>query len=173
MLDHKLYKILIEVLDKKHFTQYPEDFSKRIIVQKTLYILTHGKDNRKLSLPYKWSFYLRGPYSSEIAHMIYYMNDYLPSLEENKSRIQLDEEEIKAISHFQDFRKALLSIDEEINEEDLFEIAATILYISEQIGNDINKITDKFEDFKPNLKQKISSDNFNKILDLMSQFNYI
>jgi len=165
MLDRKLYRI-INVLNKEYFYKYSVY---HIIVQKALYLLTHGKTNPKLTLPYKWSFYLRGPYSSEIAHMIYYMIDYLPSLD--KSRIQLDEEEIKAITHFQDFRKALLSIDEEINEEDLFEMITIIVYISEQVNR--SKIEQKFYEFKPELKNKISKKKFKIILNKLSEFGYI
>jgi len=163
MLDRKLYRI-INALNKEYFYQYSVY---HIIVQKALYLLTHGKTNPKLTLPYKWSFYLRGPYSSEIAHMIYYMNDYLPSLD--KSRIQLDEEEIKAITHFQDFNKEILGYYND--KEELFEMITIIVYISEQVNR--SKIEQKFNEFKPELKNKISKKKFKIILNKLSKFGYI
>ena len=102
MLDHKLYKIIIDTLGKAHFDNYPEDFSKRILVQKVLYLLTHGRANPKINLAYKWSFYLHGPYSSEIAHMIYYMNEFSTSSFSENQDI-LDEEEIESIDNFKGF----------------------------------------------------------------------
>ena len=50
MLDRKLYHIIVEALGEDFIKAYPEDFSKRIIVQKVLYLLTHGKSNLNIKL---------------------------------------------------------------------------------------------------------------------------
>ena len=175
MLDRKLYKIIIEALGKAHFDNYPEDFSKRILVQKVLYLLTHGRANPKISLSYKWSFYLHGPYSSEIAHMLYYMNDYSVLLADESEEIQnipnLEESEI--IANFKEFDKKIATFRYNLSKEDLYEMFATITYISEQVDYDKSRIEQKFGIFKPELKEKINSKDFDAILETMTEFNYI
>ena len=172
MLDHKLYKIIIDTLGKAHFDYYPEDFSKRILVQKVLYLLTHGKANPKIYLAYKWSFYLHGPYSSEIAHMIYYMNDFSSSMLV-ETQDNLDEQEIETINHFKEFDKKIAPFLNKLSKEDLYEMFATIIYISEQVEHDKSRIEQKFGIFKPELKEKIRSKDFDAILETMTEFSYI
>ncbi|MCF2138493.1 MAG: hypothetical protein K9W44_00390 [Candidatus Lokiarchaeota archaeon] len=173
MLDRKLYRIILDALNKEHFYKYPVKFSNRIIVQKTLYLLTHGRTNPKLSLAYKWNFYLRGPYSSEIAHMLYYMNDFSIVLEEGESQDILDEEEINVIKHFKEFKEKIDVLNNGILPEELFEMLATIVYISEQVDYDRSKIEQKFNEFKPELKSKINDEEFKIILNNLSEFGYI
>lgn len=177
MLDRKLYKIIIDTLGKAHFDYYPEDFSKRILVQKVLYLHTHGKTNPKISLPYRWSFYLHGPYSSEIAHMLYYMNDFSTLLADETEKTQdiLDPEENETITNFKAFDKKIskLNYQQHFSDEELFEMFATITYISEQVEYDKSRIDQKFKVFKPELREKINSKDFETILDTMKEFNYI
>lgn len=172
MLDRKLYKIIIDTLGKAHFDYYPEDFSKRILVQKVLYLLTHGKANPKLSLAYKWSFYLHGPYSSEIAHVLYDMNDFSTSLLVETQDI-LDVNEIESIKHFKEFDKKIAPFLNKLSKEDLYEMLATIIYISEQVEHDKSRIEQKFGIFKPELREKISSKDFDAILETMKESSYI
>jgi len=172
MLDRKLYKIIIDALGKVHFDYYPEDFSKRILVQKVLYLLTHGRANPKINLAYKWSFYLHGPYSSEIAHMLYYMNDFSISLLGEAQDI-LNDQEIESINHFKEFDKKIKPFLNKLSKEDLYEMFATITYISEQVEHDKSRIEQKFGIFKPELKDKIKSKDFDTILETMTEFNYI
>ena len=175
MLDRKLYKIIIDTLGKAHFDYYPKDFSKRILVQKVLYLHTHGKTNPKISLPYRWSFYLHGPYSSEIAHMLYYMNDFSTLLADETEKTQdiLNLEENEIIANFKVFDKKITTFCYNLSKEDLYEMFATITYISEQVDYDKSRIEQKFEVFKPELREKINSKDFETILDTMKEFNYI
>ena len=39
MLDNKLFQVVKDVLNEDYIFEYPEDFKKRMIVQKTLYLL--------------------------------------------------------------------------------------------------------------------------------------
>ncbi|QEE14797.1 hypothetical protein DSAG12_00614 [Promethearchaeum syntrophicum] len=172
MLDRKLYRIIIDTLGKAHFEYYPDNFSKRILVQKVLYLLTHGKANPKLHLAYKWSFYLHGPYSSEIAHMVYYMNDFSASLLDETQDI-LDKQEIEAINHFKEFDKETTPFLDKLSKEDLYEMFATITYISEQVDYNKTSIEQKFGIFKPELREKINMEDFDAILETMTEFNYI
>ncbi len=159
-------------MGKAYFKNYPEDFSKRILVQKVLYLLTHGKANPKMHLAYKWSFYLHGPYSSEIAHMLYYMNDFSTSLSDETHDI-LDHQERNTINHFKKFDKKITPFLSKLSKEDLYEMFATIAYISEQVGYDKPRIEQKFGIFKPELKEKIDTKDFDAILETMTEFNYI
>lgn len=172
MLDRKLYKIIIDTLGKAHFDYYPEDFSKRILVQKVLYLLTHGRANPKISLSYKWSFYLHGPYSSEIAHMLYYMNDFSETLAIETHTV-LDHQDVETINHFKEFDKKIASFHDTLSREELYEMFATIIYISEQVEHDKTRIEQKFGIFKPELRENISSKDFDAILETMIDFNYI
>ncbi len=172
MLDLKLYKIIIDALGKEYFDNYPEDFSKRILVQKVLYLLTHGRANPKITLAYKWTFYLHGPYSSEIAHVLYDMNDFSTSLLVETQNI-LNEPEIKSINHFKEFNEKIAPFHDYLSREELYEMFATIIYISEQVEHDKTRIEQKFGIFKPELREKISSKDFDAILETMKESSYI
>lgn len=177
MLDRKLYHIIVQALGEDFIKTYPDDFSKRIIVQKVLYLLTHGKSNLNITLPYQWSFYLYGPYSSEIAHMIYHINDFLRELDERP--LELEDNEKSVIQNFNKFKEV---IDEErhrnkdfqkIPEEQLYEIIATLIYASKQLGSNKNEIFKQFVNFKPELKESLSKSMFNNIYSILNQYNYI
>ncbi len=177
MLDRSLYKIIKQTQGKTSFKKYPLDFPTRIIIQKTLYFLTHGRSNPKIKLPYKWTFYLRGPYSSEIAHMIYHMNNFRNDIE--KKSYELSEEDINAISHFQGFKKDLditfkKDIDtQKISEGQLFEVLATLTYIALQVGNDKVKLFEKLIEFKPGLKEKLTDAILDEIYEILLKHAYI
>jgi len=175
MLDRKLYSVIAQALGEDFIKAYPDDFSKRIIVQKVLYLLTHGKSS--LSLPYQWSFYLYGPYSSEIAHMIYHINDFSQELEDYS--FELEENEKSIIQNFNRFKEY---IDEKrvqnqdlqrISEEQIYEISATLIYAAKQLGTNTNEIFRHFFNFKPELKDTVSESMLNDIYTTLYQYNYI
>lgn len=177
MLDRKLYYVIVQALGEDFIKAYPDDFSKRIIVQKVLYLLTHGKSNLNITFPYQWSFYLYGPYSSEIAHMIYHINDFLRDLDEKP--LELEENEKSVILNFNKFKKV---IDDErqrnkyfqnIPEEQLYETIATLIYASKQLGSNKNEIFKQFAKIKPELKENVSKSMFNHLYSILNQYNYI
>lgn len=177
MIDRKLYHVILQALGEDFIKTYPDDLSIRIIVQKVLYLLTHGKSNLNITFPYQWSFYLYGPYSSEIAHMIYHINDFLHDLD--KKPLELEENEKSVILNFNKFKEV---IDEErqrnkdfqnIPEEQLYEIIATLIYASKQLGSNKNEILRQFANFKPELKERVSKSMFNNLYSILNQYNYI
>jgi len=177
MIDRKLYHVILQALGEDFIKAYPDDLSIRIIVQKVLYLLTHGKSNLNITFPYQWSFYLYGPYSSEIAHMIYHINDFLRDLD--KRPLELEENEKSVILNFNKFKKV---IDEErqrnkdfqnIPEEQLYEIIATLIYASKQLGSNKNEIFRHFFNFKPELKESVSKSMFSHLYSILNQYNYI
>ncbi|MFX1298340.1 MAG: hypothetical protein ACFFD2_26230, partial [Promethearchaeota archaeon] len=169
--------IIEKSLGQSFIIDYPKKFSTRVIVQKVLYLLTHGNLNPKLKIPYKWSFYLHGPYSPEIANMIYHINDL--SNELDRMQIHLGDNEIKAINHFLDFNKSLTKQKNEIkgfnalSEEELFEILATLTYMAKQVGGYQKKISDSFKRFKPELDKKMSKPVLNSIFSNLTKYGYI
>ena len=177
MLDRKLYNVIAQALGEDFIRAYPEDFSKRVIVQKVLYLLTHGKSNQKITLPYQWSFYLYGPYSSEIAHMIYHINDFLHEIKDNP--LELEEIEKSVIKNFNRFKEDIdkrryQSRDfQRMSEEQLYEIIATLIYASKQLGSNKNEILGHFFNFKPEFKDTVSESMLNDIFTVLYQYNYI
>ena len=177
MLDRKLYYVIVQALGEDLLKAYPDEFSKRIIIQKVLYLLTHGKSNLNITFPYQWSFYLYGPYSSEIAHMIYHINDFLHDLD--KKPLELEENEKSVILNFNKFKEV---IDEErqrnkdfqnIPEEQLYEIIATLIYASKQLGSNKDEIFRQFINFKPELEESVSKSMFNHLYSILNLYNYI
>lgn len=177
MLDRRLYKIIKETLGKDYVENYPEDLKIRIIVQKTLYLLTHGNSKFKISLPYKWSFYLQGPYSSDIAHMLFHIKEFWEEID-NKS-IELEEQDKKGIEHFNEFIKNIEEIMnknkdiQRISKHELYELMATLTYAAGQIGNNKDEIRDVFSDLKSSLKEKVSNSIFNSSYEILEKFSYI
>ena len=169
-----MYKRQEQSLGKSYFLKYPNHFNTRIIVQKTLYLLTHGLSNPKISLPYRWNFYLRGPYSSGIAHMIYHMINFKDDVVDTP--IELEKNFKNSLNHFHEFKGELDSIINKykkyskIYNADIYELLATLIYISQQIGSDKDKLFGKLKQFKPNLSKKLPLEDMHKIL---TKFKYI
>jgi len=196
-LDRTLYRIIVDTLGQKFLHAYLDNFSKRIIVQKTLYLLTHGKKNPKIpevALPYRWKFYLHGPYSDEIAHALFYMKDFSSILGnepdekftnfKNQSILEQEQQEIDtAINHFKVFSKKISdsSYQQGLSHEEFYEMLATIVYIADQLEENVNnhnnrykaKIEHKYCLFKPELWKKTKNTQFEAILNTMNSFGYI
>ena len=177
MLDRKLYQIIVESLGEIYFNEYPDNFFTRIIVQKVLYLLTHGHKNPKISIPYDWNFYIRGPYSSEIAHMVYHLNNFKANIKDIKVELNSDEQE--SITHFNkfktDFDKLIQKYEDilKIGDADFYELIATLTYIGLQLGTDKKKIIEKFKRFKPTLSEKLNDYQFNEFIEILTNNNYI
>jgi uncharacterized protein YwgA len=172
MLDRKLNLIIKEALGEQYVAGYPKEFSKRLVVQKMLYLLSHGKRNPKINLSYDWSFYLRGPYSSEIASAIYHVNNLQHEL--GKKKIELKTSEKDAISKFKKLRESLLElmtkhgVDSEI---DTFESISTMVYFINQDASRDEIIPD-FKKIKKDLSDKLPRDFLISLIDLLEEFGY-
>lgn len=177
MLDRRLYQVIKKSLGQESFEGYETEFKTRLIVQKVLYLLTHGKNNPQLELPYEWSFYIRGPYSSEIAHMIFHMNNFREEL--YSRNVELSEIEMKSISFFTEFKNELNSkiskesVFKELKKEEIYELIATLVYISLQIGNNKEKLSQKLQIFKPDLIEKLQRTEFETLCDLLTEYHYL
>ena len=169
MLDRKLYQIVKSTLGERYFSHYRQDFLTRLITQKTLYLLTH-RQNSKILLKYKWNFYLHGPYSSEIAHMIYYMNDFLPVLHD--SQISLSREEQDEIEVFQSFlQDTERKLENTLDKGELLELLATFLYLQKDIGKDSDMIFQKIAKLKPTIFKKLRPDDKDIVSTAIGQFS--
>lgn len=172
MLDQRMFEIIKMSLGENHVIYYPKDFNKRIIVQKTLYLLSHGKNNPKIKLPYKWSYYIRGPYSSEIAHQFYYLEEFDSDVIGEGYRLEQNDQ--VAINHFLRFREKITRMSgiERIYEHD-YEVLATIVYIGLQFDNPNRQIIDKLHEHKKQLPSRFTSDLLNKYRETLIDFQYI
>lgn len=171
MLDNKLFQVVKDVLNEDYIFEYPEDFKKRMIVQKTLYLLFHGKNTYQIRFPYKWSFYIRGPYSSDIAHMMYYMAELDPN--EFGDEKLLSFKEIEKIQEYKKFKNDIERFKQNrINEEDL-EVLATLTYIGSQLGENGEKIIKKFYDHKPELADTYKPEKLSVFCALLSEYGFI
>ncbi len=176
MLDRQLYSIIVESLGPEYIDEYPHEFEKRVIVQKILFLLTHIKGKPKISLPYEWTFYLRGPYSSEIAHMLYYMQDFSNNLRQQE--FILEEKDQQVIKQFKDLSNFL---DQQLAQkiglktvsDKIMESLATLVYISEQVEGDEAKILTIFQRLKPKLAELLKEDLIKVFIKSLKKFQFI
>jgi uncharacterized protein YwgA len=172
MLDRKLNLIIMETLGEQYVTGYPKEFSKRLVVQKMLYLLSHGKHNPKIKLYYDWSFYLRGPYSSEIASAIYHINNLKGEL--GNQKVELETSEKDAISKFKELRELFLElmtkhgVDSEI--DTLESISTMVYFINQDATRD--EIMPYFKKIKKELHNKLPHDFLIGLIDLLEEFGY-
>ena len=112
-------------------------FEYRIKAQKLTYILQKltGK-----TLYSDFSFYIRGPYSRELAKEYF---DYKNNFKEGKTEVELTIEENKEIKQAVPLLKSLTQME--------LEIVASLLYLEER-GLDENHAETKLNELKPHLK---------------------
>lgn len=173
MLDRKLYYVIAKILGEDFVTGYTEKFSTRIIVQKMLYLLTHGVRSPRVSLPYSWSFYLRGPYSPEIAHALYYVNEVFDEIP--KEQVQLSTEETAAVSHLSQTLKLIEDQRKKrgiSNSENVFEAAATLVYFGERKQFDKELLIQKLKAFKPNFYKLLRTDFLSELVTVLNENGY-
>ena len=95
------------------------EFDRRIQYQKIIYLL----QSSGISLGYGFNWYIKGPYSSPLAHVLYEIDDAV--YEENKNLVFNDHERI--IKELNDFRNKL---GNDINNVNYLEVLASLLYIN-------------------------------------------
>ncbi len=172
MLDRKLMAVIEKTFGDNYFKKYTEKFETRLMVQKVLYILTHSQASKKIKFPYRWTFYLHGPYSSEIAHMIYYIAELEKS--ERGEFEELTSEETKIIEIFKEFRNKLIHICKPENLTGKhFEMLATLIYIANQVGDKFKDLERSFKTHKEDLFQDIGKKKFKTFYDALKSFQYI
>ncbi|CAG0988676.1 MAG: hypothetical protein MPEBLZ_00162 [Candidatus Methanoperedens nitroreducens] len=113
-------EVLCKVLDviglgKPNMSQ----FDRRIQYQKIIYLL----QSSGISLGYGFNWYIKGPYSSPLAHVLYEIDDAV--YEENKNLVFIDNERI--VKELNDFRNKL---GDDINNVNYLEVLASLHYIN-------------------------------------------
>lgn len=168
-IDNKLYSVIKHSLGDKYFRSCPDSQDAMIIVQKTIYLLMHGKRNKKIKFAYDWKFWILGPYSSEISYDIY---DLFHTKRKAMSR-QLTSDELEAIQTFKEFKDKLLShFGNKLSLRDLMELISFFVYIALQI-NDFDDVAKKVIEFKSDMVELLSDDDIRIIEDLLIKFGYI
>lgn len=95
------------------------EFDRRIQYQKIIYLL----QSSGISLGYGFNWYIKGPYSSPLAHVLYEIDD--AAYEENKNLVFNDHERI--IKELNDFRNKL---GDDIDNVNYLEVLASLHYIN-------------------------------------------
>jgi len=170
MFDKKLYVIIKQAIGEDGFTRYTSNFKTRIVTQKTIYLLTHVIKN-PIKLDYSWNFYLHGPYSSELAHMIYYMYDFIDELREAEKLIQLNGEELDCIRKFHVFFKEIQRMENSNHTlEELMEIASTLIYLKNELNTAETIISTYLNIMKPDLVKKMDEATISRVESLIDIF---
>ena len=150
-------EILSKVLDiLKIGKPNMNDFSNRIKYQKIIYLLQASG----VSLGYGFNWYIRGPYSSPLAHVLF--NIIEDDTYENSKTLTFNDN-AKIVSSLDAFTK---KIDENINDIDYLEVLASLHYINKSTFSGNGNYSDlkrKLLDVKPNLMQ------INNISDLVQK----
>ncbi|SDG20699.1 hypothetical protein SAMN04488589_2411 [Methanolobus vulcani] len=139
-------KILSKVLDIIGLGK-PDmsDFDNRLQYQKVIYLLQASG----LSLGYGYNWYLKGPYSSPLAHTLFAIDDN--TFESSKGLVFKNNEVIE--EKLEAFKKKL---GEDIKDVNYLEILASLHYINKAnfAGNGKGKeLTEKLFQVKPYLKE--------------------
>ncbi|MHA1732205.1 MAG: hypothetical protein ACTSU5_09680 [Promethearchaeota archaeon] len=142
MIDRKLYHVLETLVGADITKKYTENFDDRLAVQKILYLATHCTPKWQIKFPYSWSFYLRGSYSSGIAHAIFHMEEVEWDRKAGKT-IEEDEELAKKLNHHHRALTELGKLYEEINCRiswgEFLELASTIVYVGRDLQKKVKK----------------------------------
>lgn len=134
-----------------------DSFSNRIKYQKIIYLLQASGS----SLGYSFNWYIRGPYSSPLAHVLFNINEDDTTYENSKKMTFNDD--AKVVSSLKSFTEKL---GESINDVDYLEVLASLHYINKSTfsGNgNFYDLKKKLFDVKPNLMQ------IDKINDLIQR----
>lgn len=141
------------------------DFSNRIKYQKIIYLLQASG----VSLGYGFNWYIRGPYSSPLAHILF--NIIENDTYENSKTLTFNDN-ARIVSSLDAFTEKL---GENINDVDYLEVLASLHYINKSTFSGTGNFSDlktKLFDVKPNLMQ---IDNINDLIqrahDDLSNYN--
>ncbi len=137
--------------------RFKRDFERRLITQKTIYLLQAFG----LYLGYSFNWYLRGPYSPGLtrdAYSLAEMYQYIPS-----ARFQNPDEE----KRFEEFQKML----EEIGKDSLFlELVASTHFVK-RINTDLE--TDGLFKKIANRKPKTRRSDFDRAIELLGRYRVL
>lgn len=128
------------------------EFDNRIKYQKIVYLLQASG----ISLGYGFNWYIKGPYSSPLAHDLFEIDDDI--YEASKKIVFIDHDNI--VSEMKKFQNKLgADIDNII----YLEILASLHYISKAYGKSgFNNLRNKLLEVKPNLRE---IDNIDEIIE--------
>lgn len=132
------------------------EFNNRLKYQKIVYLL---QSLTGLSLGYGFNWYLKGPYSSPLAHTLYFIQDDPTVYKQSKDITFKQNKEV--MSKLEEFKEKLGA---SINDPLYLEILASLHYIdmANFSGNgNLEKLEDKLLDVKPNL----NTDETKKIIE--------
>lgn len=129
------------------------DFSNRIKYQKIIYLLQASGT----SLGYGFNWYIRGPYSSPLAHALFNIDD---TTYKNSKEIKFNDND-EVVSSLKSFTEKL---GDNINDVDYLEVLASLHYIKKATNkDDFSYLKKKLLEAKPNLAQ---IDNISNLVEM-------
>ncbi len=140
------------------------EFDTRIQYQKIIYLL----QSSGISLGYGFNWYVKGPYSSPLAHVLYEIDD--ATYQQNKNLVFNDHERI--IKELNDFRNKL---GDDINKVNYLEVLASLHYINKANFSGKGRFPDlkrRLLEAKPVLNEIDNIESLiKKAYDHLSEFN--
>lgn len=121
------------------------EFDNRLKLQKVVYLL----QSSGMSLGYGYNWYVKGPYSSPLAHDLFEIEKSSEIYEKNAEvKFENHEQIVHKLESFRDF------LDNDINDIKYLEVLASIHYINESTFSgkgDKSKLKDRLLEAKPSL----------------------
>ena len=143
------------------------EFSNRLKYQKIVYLL----QSFGLSLDYDFSWYLKGPYSSRLAHVLYYIESH-PLIYQDSKQLTFKDNDV-IVEELNKFKKTLGS---SINDVLYLEVLASLYYINMArfSGNGtITQLKDSLFDIKPDLRNRTKNNEIiQKAYQDLNNFTY-
>ena len=132
-------------------TEFQRNFDKRLVLQKTVYLLQAFG----LNIGYRYTWYLRGPYSPDLTKVAYSVaTNYDPNAFAGFHETENEER----------FCKFLIFLGEKKNDEDWMEIAASIHFLARLYGEQNKSLVfEKVRGKVGNLSRETFNDIWNRL----------
>lgn len=144
MANMKILSKVLEILDMGKPDM--SEFDNRLKLQKIVYLL----QSSGMSLGYGYNWYVKGPYSSPLAHDLFEIEKSAEIYEKNLGiKFENHEQIVHKLESFRDF------LGDDINDVKYLEVLASIHYINEATFSgkgDESSLKDRLLEAKPSLK---------------------
>lgn len=154
------HAILLELFEKLNLTLDISSFEKRKRIQKIVYLLKLHKELRPFLAHYKFSIYLHGPYSPDLALDYYNVSDYGREYSKGSELINISDESIS-------YAKFIMSLSTKE-----LEILTTVIELIKHHGTtDINKLTWLMKGLKPKVSKAEVQQALKTLEEIKKTFN--
>lgn len=149
-----LYRVLKDLAPYDLISDYSWNFESRLIAQKIIYMFQ--KLNNVNSFNYSW--YLNGPYSSELTEKMY--NDIITMSDKEKTKFDkksFNEKGMKMLSKVESFFRFIDEHDYDMDKDEAYELAASLYYLNDRYEfKDDSDLIKKLIENKPKYTKEIT-----------------